>query len=358
MRVFPPLTELLTSEKAEQLFCVAGEYLFRMSRKKSHQRQYKYHPHGSVLYVTSSIEEGHLLLCNPLCRILLESCLAAALFYHPVDLCHFIVESTHIHMIFVVKNPEDVPGFLGYFKRESAHMLNRILGRNKRTIWCEGYDSPIVLTPLRALVAIAYIYSNPAKDNLTESIKEYEGFSSWRMFTTGNHTEKYKGLHRPHFEHLPVWKQNYQGYRAEAERVLSESTECYTLTLSPNAWLDSFGITSPLDQKKWNDRILTRINALETRAAKIRKRIGRKVIGVERLRNQRFNLLHRPVRSGKRTWCLSEKRSIREKFISFLKDLTFKARKVYQQWKLGDFSVPFPPGLHAPNMPRLANVMP
>ena len=261
-------------------------------------------------------------------------------------------------MVFVVMDPEDVPKFLGYFKRESAHMLNRILGRNKRTIWCEGYDSPIVLTPITALVAIAYIYSHPAKDDLTESIKEYEGLSSWRMFTSGNHTENYKLLRRPHFETLPIWKQNYRGYRAEAERVLSESTESYPLTLSPNAWLDAFGITSPLEQKKWNDRILTRTNALETRAAKIRNLLGRKVIGVERLRNQRFDLLHRPIRSGKRTWCLSEKRSIRERFISFLKDLTFKARKVYQRWKLGDFSVPFPPGLHAPNMPRLANMMP
>jgi hypothetical protein len=48
-------------------------------------------------------------------------------------------------------------------------MINRLLGRGKRTLWCEGYDSPVVLTPVRALVAIAYLYANPAKDNLKEA---------------------------------------------------------------------------------------------------------------------------------------------------------------------------------------------
>lgn len=56
-----------------------------------------------------------------------------------------------MHMVLVIDNPDDVPSFIGHYKTESAYTLNGILGRKKRTIWCEGYDSPIVLTPLRAL---------------------------------------------------------------------------------------------------------------------------------------------------------------------------------------------------------------
>ncbi len=81
-------------------------------------------------------------------------------------------------MVFVVINPEHVPEFLRNVKAESAHMLNNLLGRNRRTVWCEGYDSPIVLTPLHALVFISYLYANPAKDDLEISIHRYPGLSS------------------------------------------------------------------------------------------------------------------------------------------------------------------------------------
>jgi len=251
----------------------------------------------------------------------------------PVELCHFIVEPTHIHMIFVVKNPEDVSKFMRFFKCETAHMLNGLLGRNKRTIWCEGFDSPIVLTPVRALVAIAYLYANPAKDNLTDSINDYEGFSSWSMFNNGNYSLDCKRLRRPQFEYFPEWRQNPRGYQEEADRLLSESNESYILTLKPNAWLDAFGITSPEEQERWNSRVLSRMQLLEERATKVRQRKGRRAIGVERLRREKFNLTHQPQRTGKRMLCLSEKKSIRKKFISFFKDLMFKAREVAKKWE-------------------------
>jgi len=95
-----------------------------------------------VLFVTFSLEQGLLLLANPLCLAIIKSCLARAQFKHPVTISAFVIEATHVHLILVVNNPEDIPGFIGYFKRESAHMLNRVLGRRKRTVWCEGYDSP------------------------------------------------------------------------------------------------------------------------------------------------------------------------------------------------------------------------
>jgi hypothetical protein len=40
------------------------------------------------------------------------------------------------------------------------------------------------------------------------------------------------------------------------------------------------------------------------------------------------------------------------------KQLVYQAREAAKRWAQGDFSVPYPPGLHAPSMPRLANMMP
>jgi hypothetical protein len=318
----------------------------------------KYHPSGSVLACTFSLEEGILLLANSLCKAILRSCIAAALEKYPVRLCHFIVEGTHVHMVFVVINPEHVPEFLRYVKTESAHMLNNLLGRNKRTVWCEGYDSPIVLTPLRALVFISYLYANPAKDALEISIDRYPGFSSWKMFRDHSHTRLWKRVRRAHFRPLSQDSHNLRGYEKEAGRILAESSETLTFTLTPDAWLDAFGITDVAEQARWNRRIVERVRHLEERFQKLRERKGRRVMGAQRLMNQKFDLTYRPTRTGRRMWCLSEKRRVRQAFITFLKDLMCQARSVYRRWRSGDFSVMYPPGLHAPSMPRLANVVP
>ena len=152
----------------------------------------KYHPNKSVLLVTFSIEEGLLLLSNPLCEGIIKSCLASALRMHPIKISHMIVNATHLHLVVVVINPDDVCDFIRYFKTESALRINAVLGRDKRTVWCEGYDSPIVLTPIRALMAISYLYANPAKDNLEESIDLYPGVSSWKMFIKGEYSKMWR----------------------------------------------------------------------------------------------------------------------------------------------------------------------
>jgi REP element-mobilizing transposase RayT len=173
----------------------------------------KYHLHGSVLFATFSIEQGMLLLCNPLCEAILKSCLASAQFMYPVRVVAFLIEGTHIHLVLVVDNPDDVPAFIRHFKTESAHALNRILGRRKRTFWCECYDSRVVLTPLRTLMVLTYIYSNPAKDNLEMSIDNYPGVSSWKMFTKGEHKKSWKRIRRPAYKVLTPDAHNLSGYK-------------------------------------------------------------------------------------------------------------------------------------------------
>lgn len=321
------------------------------------KKKMKYHPHGSVLFCTFSVEEGLLLLANPLCQAIIKSCLARACELYPVRICHMIVEATHIHLVIVVINPDHVECFFRYFKAESAHMINGLLGRNKKTLWCEGYDSPIVLTPLRALIAIAYLYSNPAKDNLEISIDRYPGFSSWRMFQSGQLTRQWKRVRRPQFTPIPRDANNLRGYTKLAEDILHASREMQTFILEPNAWMEAFGYHSQEEQQRMNEKLLARIRFLEARAERNRVREKKRVIGRDRLLSQVFDTTYRPKRSGRRMWCLSEKRRVRAEFIRFFKALMQSARAVRERWKLGDVTVPYPPGLYPPSMPKLANVL-
>lgn len=320
-------------------------------------RKMKYHPKGSVLFCTFSLEEGLLLLANPLCTAIVKSCLAAACALYPVRICHILVEATHIHLVLVVINPDHVDAFVRHFKTESAHKINGLLGRAKRTLWCEGYDSPIVLTPTRALIAIAYLYSNPAKDNLETSIDRYPGFSSWKIFQSGNFTRQWKLLRRPQFTRIPRDANNLRGYTKRAEQIIAASNEVQTFTLEPNAWMEAFGYQSPEQQQKINDQLIARIRFLEERAERKREREKKRVYGRERLIAQVLDTTYRPRRTGRRMWCLSEKRRVRVRFIRFFKALMQKARAVRERWKLGDVAVPYPPGLYPPSMPKLANAL-
>gem|GEM_PF-5537536 len=42
-----------------------------------------------------SLEEGLLLLANPVCQAIVKSCLAAARALYPVRICHLIVDNPH-----------------------------------------------------------------------------------------------------------------------------------------------------------------------------------------------------------------------------------------------------------------------
>ena len=318
-------------------------------------KKMKYHPHGSVLFCTFSLEEGLLLLANPLCQAIIKTCLARACELYSVRICHIIVEATHIHLVMVVVDPEHVEKFFRHFKTDSAHMINGLLGRDKRTLWCEGYDSPIVLTPRRALMAIAYLYANPAKDNLETSIDRYPGFSSWEMFRSGKFSRQWKRLKRPQFTPIPRDANNLRGYTKFAENILSDSKEMQTFTLEPNAWMEAFGYHTPEEQQKINDQLIARVRTIEARADRKRVREKKRVFGRDRLLSQVFDTTYQPKRTGKRMWCLSERRRLRQQFIRYFRALMQKARDVRKQWKLGDVTVPYPPGLYPPSMPKLAN---
>ena len=123
-----------------------------------------------------------MLPANELVTFLIKSAMLRALRLHPIKISHFIVNGTHIHMIIRVWNPEDVPGFMERFKTELSHYLNNLVGRNKKTIWSDGYDSPAIILADDVIDKIVYLYTNPVKDGLIDSINHYPGLSSWSSF--------------------------------------------------------------------------------------------------------------------------------------------------------------------------------
>ncbi|MCO6429922.1 MAG: transposase, partial [Deltaproteobacteria bacterium] len=315
-------------------------------------RPRKLFPHRSVVYITTAMEEGLPMPANPLILLIISGYLARAQSLYPVTICHAYVSSNHLHLIAVVENPYDICNFMKWFKTESAHAINKLLGRRKRTVWCEGYDSPVVLTRKSVINKIVYIYSNPSTDGLEESIDNYPGLSSWQAFVKGKDVESYHPWVRrfmvPEVTGLSLTK------ISEIAQTLKKSIKAkHLLKITPNAWMECFGVTNEKRKLAINKRIIAMVRENENQMRKERGLSGAKVIGRQKLISRHMDMSYRPNRSGKRMHCISSDIPLRVKFLTEKKAVVAEGRKVSERWKVGDFSVPYPPGLFPPSMPTL-----
>lgn len=71
---------------------------------------------------------------------------------------------------------------------------------------------------------------------------------------------------------LPRDVQNLRDYTKRAEEILKNSEEFVTLPLEPNAWMEAFGVHSPEEQQKVNNRLIARIRLSGERAEEETKR--------------------------------------------------------------------------------------
>ncbi len=101
-------------------------------------------PH-TVVMITSRVQQGLPFTCTPLLELLLWSALTVAYNHHPIRIIAFVVMGNHLHLIALVEDPVQIESFMERFKCETAHAVNRLLGRRQVTVWCEGYDSPTIL---------------------------------------------------------------------------------------------------------------------------------------------------------------------------------------------------------------------
>lgn len=308
-----------------------------------------------VLFITTSVEEGLMFPPNPLVNDIIVGCLAKAQTHHPLEICDILVEATHVHLIAVVEDPDDVKGFMERFKTESAHAVNRLLGRRKRTVWCKGYDGPTLLTPEDVINKLAYIYENPAKDGLEDRIEMYPGVSGFRFRGQDSAILEAPLFARNDIERLPEGDLSESDYRRLAKK-LGHARPRIKLRLSPNAWMKSFQISAPHEIARYNSRIIDTVRAREESHRLERNNQSRSVIGYRRLITTPVGREFVPQRSGRRTWCICHDKSIRKQFIERVKGLVCEARRVLERWRIGDLREVFPLGLYPPCLPRVANL--
>lgn len=318
----------------------------------------KYFEHGAVHLLTARTEEGLPFVASSAMNLIIWSVMARARTLFDVRVCHFLFMGNHFHMIAVVDNPEHLCGFIGYVKAETAHAVNRLLGRRRKTIWSEGYDSPRLLTEKAVVRYIRYIYANPARANLTESIEEYPGVSSWQMFVSGARRKKCLHLCRNQLPKLSAPAVSINAQRRIVEELEKKSAATNDFILEPFAWVDSFGECRGKSEEDIKAEIIAKLREDEEAYRQKRRAAGKSVLGSTALRRESMLREHQPKKFGRRMICICEDQELRERYINHFRMLCCRAREAYERWKAGDFSVPFPPGLFAPPLPRLCSSVP
>ncbi len=312
--------------------------------------------------ITSRTEEGLPFVPTAFMNEIVWSALAAALSKYWVELICFSVEANHLHIILRVIDPEAVPLFVGYAKQEIAHRVNRLLGRRKRTIWAEGYDSPTILDLNKTLDQIAYVTLNPVKDHIVESIEQYPGVSSAAMFKSEHFTrsctyiprDEVLALRNPH----EPWKETRAIMRHFESLSAREGAKQVKLILSPYAWKLCFEETKERPDSDIRAMMLERMKSALEQIQDERVLTNRtRFPSASDLVRQSMLKPYQPKSFGKRMWCLSVDKSLRRKFIRFFKASIARAKDVLAEWIKGIYTNAFPAGLFPPGRRPMASVL-
>ena len=302
--------------------------------------------HGTLVEVCFRLEEGLYLTSTPEMREILISYLARAQSLYNVNICHFIVMSNHLHVLIVVTDPQHVKNFVCYFKRETAHAINRLLDRRRHTVWCSEYDSPTILDFDKAMDRIVYIYTNPQQACLVDKIEQYPNLSSWKAFLSNGEEIHTKRIPRTAISPLPKRALSMKEKKAMAISLLSKGREDCTLVITPNAWFSCFPETVNASADDIRSLAITRIKQKEKELREVRTR---PVIGDHALRLQSFTKPHKPKKFGKKMICLSSFSNYRKAFIKWFRSYCSGA----DHW-----AHICPPGMFAPGGFLYANLLP
>jgi REP element-mobilizing transposase RayT len=302
----------------------------------------KYIEHGALYFVTSRAEVGFPFADMQRFNPLFLAILARAQTLYPVEIVAFILNANHLHLLLIPIDPINFPLFVGYVKQELSHAVNRIKGIRKKTIWCDGYDSPLLLDATNAKHYMSYIYTQAQTAHVVNTIEQYRGPSSWGMFMSGKlevtvprllRTEYRRGKPRPKNPEEPI--------------------EMNTLTLAPYAWIKRLCPGESPDEVRGSVIRLVRAIEEESRLKRLKEKIPLRP-NLSSLAEEKYQ----PKKFGKRMICICADIAKRCEFLEWYQGMVALCRNTYQKWREGWLSVPWPDGFFPPRQPTLRSAMP
>jgi hypothetical protein len=320
--------------------------------------------HSNKLYeacirVRSGIPFPALLLI----KVVLEGIIARVQRDSKITLCHLIWLGNHAHIIFVLHDGEQCSKFFSEVQKQITEAIKKLTDVSHLRLW-EGEPSiAIILDHAKAMERIRYLYCNPARANLIDSIENYPGMSTWEAFKSAGADvgatvkRTVPWIRRKHLPVLGCAKGvSRVRDRQLTELLLGKRHPRYELVVKPNAWLAVFGITDPQDVAHIRTQIRVDIEDHEQQYREERRKTHTPVAGPELLASTPILKSHTPTERSRRIFVLSSISALRVGFIAALQNVVATCRELYERLRLGE-AVSWPLGVFAPRPPNRANLL-
>ena len=308
------------------------------------------------------VRKGLPFVATEYMRKLLGGIMARTQRDQKVTLCHDLWMTNHVHLFVVARDPLMLANFYAEIQKKVTDALKGLLGKSSLRLWEGRAVVAAILDPETAINQIAYIYSNPSKANLVESIKHYPGFNSYEDFihissnldSTVEHSECWvTAKHMPRLSMPSMRKQRDLAFTSKLKRL----GRIQKLVREPNAWMKCFGMEDSAQIAETNQRILDRIGMNESEYAVKRQDEGKFVIGERALRTQSILSEHTPPKTERRIFVISSVKKLRNQFIQGFKELCTRCRECYFNALSGLYRE-WPPGVFRPSLAHIASALP
>jgi hypothetical protein len=297
------------------------------------------------------VKEGLPFRPSPLINTLLNGIIARAQRDNKVTLCHYLWMSNHIHIIIIAKCPLATVHFYQEIQKKVTDTFKRLFGKRRLSLWEGDAVLAQILDIDKAIDRVAYLYANPARANLVESIDDYPGASSWNQFIS----EKKESpcipwIQLPSIKKLPSLYLNQKDEVKILNKLSSESVTLHKITLEPNALIAAFG-----HQGDCKQIIIQKIREKEKLANQARHSEKKLIPSKELLLNQQINRAHSPKKrlGERRIFVLSSIKSLRINYIYSLKEFCRRCTECYKKSMLGIGTVRWPVDAFRPFLPPM-----
>ena len=323
---------------------------------------------GMVYEICMRTRRGIPFVRTRYMKMLLRSVIARVQRDGKVRVCHHLWMGNHPHIIVVAQDKRACTQFYGEVQKQLTDAVKRLLGLKHLNLWKNNATSVIPYYDLETVCyRIAYLYANPARAHLVETIAHYPGLSSYEEFLkaiassslSARYSTRCPWVQAPAIPPLPKGLAlTRQEDRALSERWEEQAVVEHELIVEPNLWMKSFGVTTKEEIEEANRKILHYLTAFELEAEEDRRKLGRRVMGRKKLTVLGMDFKYEPKKPSQRIFVYSMDKELRVHLIQRYRAFCARCTECYERWKLGDFSVVWPEGALLPPPPPTTNYFP
>jgi len=302
--------------------------------------------------------------CLETVKTLLASALARTQRDQKVVISHFLWMGNHLHLLFLARDAEQCVQFYSELMKKVTDYMKCLVGLQRLELWEPGGAVLARILDIDVLLSrIAYIYANPARAHLVNSVAQYPGFSSWETFSsapqTDSHSQLVPWIRQPSIPTVGARSLSPRRDREIASELKKVNRRTHELVLKPNALYAAFGVEDKKEIAALNQQVFDDLRAREESYVMERQKAGRAPLGVERLRREPIMKPHTPKRepTDRKVHFFASSKEVALQYLEEFREFCDQCREAYRKWRDGNSLAPWPAGAYRPPLRPMANAL-